>query len=225
MPMDHETVVTYLNRVGVPAPAVGDAAGLRALHRAHQQTVPFENLSIHLAEPISLDERDLIDKIVHRRRGGFCYELNGAFALLLEALGARVSRVAARVSISGRTLIRTQDGTRTEQQLARTTRCWRRTGTTSASTWAGCRTTRPHGRPDVRAGPSRPMSRTGGGNPCPPVPCRPRRRGSVLCGAALAQRLADDVYSPLRAELGEDVRDMRLYGTPGQEQAPGDIRR
>ena len=95
--MDHETVVAYLDRVGVTAPAVGDAAGLRALHRAHQLTVPFENLSIHLAEPVSLDERDLIDKIVRRRRGGFCYELNGAFALLLEALGAQVSRVAARV--------------------------------------------------------------------------------------------------------------------------------
>jgi N-hydroxyarylamine O-acetyltransferase len=95
--MDHETVVAYLNRVGITAPAVGDAAGLRMLHRAHQLTVPFENLSIHLGEPISLDERDLIDKIVRRRRGGFCYELNGAFALLLEALGAQVSRVAARV--------------------------------------------------------------------------------------------------------------------------------
>ena len=95
--MDHETVVAYLNRVGVTAPAAGDAGSVRALHRAHQLTVPFENLSIHLAEPISLDERDLIDKIVHRRRGGFCYELNGAFALLLEALGAQVSRVAARV--------------------------------------------------------------------------------------------------------------------------------
>ena len=83
--MDHETVVAYLNRVGVTVPAVSDAAGLRTLHRAHQLTVPFENLSIHLAEPISLDERDLIDKIVRRRRGGFCYELNGAFALLLEA--------------------------------------------------------------------------------------------------------------------------------------------
>jgi len=95
--MDHETVVAYLNRVGVTAPAAGDAGSLRALHRAHQLTVPFENLSIHLVEPISLDERDLIDKIVYRRRGGFCYELNGAFALLLEALGAQVSRVAARV--------------------------------------------------------------------------------------------------------------------------------
>ena len=95
--MDHETVVAYLNRVGVTTPTVADAAGLRTLHRAHQLTVPFENLSIHLAEPISLDERDLIDKIVRRRRGGFCYELNGTFALLLEALGAQVSRVAARV--------------------------------------------------------------------------------------------------------------------------------
>jgi N-hydroxyarylamine O-acetyltransferase len=46
------TVVAYLDRVGVPGPAASDAAGLRALHRAHQLTVPFENLSIHLAEPI-----------------------------------------------------------------------------------------------------------------------------------------------------------------------------
>src|SRR6201986_436760 len=84
-------------RVGVTPTAAGNAAGLRTLHRAHQMKVPFVNLSIHLAEPISLDERDLIDKIVRRRRGGFCYELNGAFALLLEALGAQVSRVAARV--------------------------------------------------------------------------------------------------------------------------------
>ena len=95
--MDHETVAAYLNRVGVAAPVAGDAADLRTLHRAHQLSVPFENLSIHLAEPISLDEPDLIDKIVRRRRGGFCYELNGAFALLLEAFGAQVTRVAARV--------------------------------------------------------------------------------------------------------------------------------
>ncbi len=72
--MDHQTVMAYLNRVGVTAPTAGDTAGLRTLHRAHQLTVPFENLSIHLAEPISLDEHDLIDKIVHRRRGGLAVE-------------------------------------------------------------------------------------------------------------------------------------------------------
>ena len=95
--MEHAAVEAYLNRVGLGAPVTADAAGLRTLHRAHQLTVPFENLSIHLGEPILLDEPDLLGKIVHRRRGGFCYELNGAFALLLEALGAQVSRVAARV--------------------------------------------------------------------------------------------------------------------------------
>jgi len=95
--MDEPELRRYLDRIGVERPAVLDAGVLAALHRAHQLTVPFENLSIHLAEPISLDEGDLLAKIVTRRRGGFCYELNGAFALLLEALGAQVTRVAARV--------------------------------------------------------------------------------------------------------------------------------
>jgi N-hydroxyarylamine O-acetyltransferase len=74
---------------------------LRSLHRAHQIAVPFENLSIHLSEPISLAEEDLVEKIIRRGRGGFCYELNGLFALLLEALGAQVTRVAARVHGDG----------------------------------------------------------------------------------------------------------------------------
>jgi N-hydroxyarylamine O-acetyltransferase len=95
--MDEPTAAAYLERIGAAPLAFADAGSLRALHRAHQLTVPFENLSIHLSEPISLAPDDLVDKIVRRRRGGFCYELNGAFALLLEALGARVTRMAARV--------------------------------------------------------------------------------------------------------------------------------
>src|SRR3984957_10670243 len=46
-----------------------------------------------------------------------------------------------------------------------------------------------------------------------------------LRGDALAQRLADDIDPAFRAELGEDVRDVGLHGTPGQEHAPGDVRR
>jgi N-hydroxyarylamine O-acetyltransferase len=95
--MDKDSVMAYLSRVAVTPPVSADAAPLRLLHRAHQVAVPFENLSIHLSEPISLDEADLVDKIVRRRRGGFCYELNGGFALLLQALGAQVTRLAARV--------------------------------------------------------------------------------------------------------------------------------
>jgi N-hydroxyarylamine O-acetyltransferase len=90
-------LAAYLARIGVPGPLTLDAAALRELHRAHLMAVPFENLSIHLGEPISLDEADLIDKLVARRRGGFCYELNGAFASLLERLGAQVRRFSARV--------------------------------------------------------------------------------------------------------------------------------
>jgi N-hydroxyarylamine O-acetyltransferase len=95
--MDEALLRAYLRRIATQRPGSCDAAALRVLHRDHQFTVPFENLSIHLDEPICLDDPDLIDKIVVRRRGGFCYELNGGFALLLEALGFEVRRVAARV--------------------------------------------------------------------------------------------------------------------------------
>jgi N-hydroxyarylamine O-acetyltransferase len=95
--VDGKTVDAYLDRIDASRPRVLDAASLAALHRAHLMTVPFENLSLHLSEPVSLDENDLIDKIVTRRRGGFCYELNGAFASLLRALGAEVRLVGARV--------------------------------------------------------------------------------------------------------------------------------
>ena len=87
--MDNKTLAAYLDRIAVARPRVLDEAAFRILHRAHQLTVPFENLSIHLGEPIVLAEHDLIHKIVHRRRGGFCYELNGAMAILLRDDGGR----------------------------------------------------------------------------------------------------------------------------------------
>ena len=87
----------YLARIGVPRPPRADPATLRELQLRHLLTVPFENLSIHLGEPILLDPEMLVDKLVQRRRGGFCYELNGAFAALLAALGFQVTLLAARV--------------------------------------------------------------------------------------------------------------------------------
>jgi N-hydroxyarylamine O-acetyltransferase len=95
--MDETVWSAYLQRIAVPRPLGVDTVTLHVLHRAHQLTVPFENLSMHLAEPISLADEDLIDKIVRRGRGGICYELNGAFALLLQSLDVEVTRVAARV--------------------------------------------------------------------------------------------------------------------------------
>jgi N-hydroxyarylamine O-acetyltransferase len=86
----------YLARIGVPRPERPGLAALRGLQLAHLAAVPFENLSIHLGEPVRLDDEGLLDKIVTRRRGGFCYELNGAFALLLRDLGFQVTLHSAR---------------------------------------------------------------------------------------------------------------------------------
>jgi N-hydroxyarylamine O-acetyltransferase len=61
------------------------------------QSVPFENLDIGLKRPIRLTEEGLWDKIVVRRRGGFCYELNGLFAELLKQIGFDVTYLNGRV--------------------------------------------------------------------------------------------------------------------------------
>ncbi len=95
--MDERTVRRYLDRIGAPEPGAPTADLLRELHLRHLRAVPFENLSIHLGEPIVLDEDALAGKIVDRHRGGFCYELNGLFASLLRALGFPVALLSARV--------------------------------------------------------------------------------------------------------------------------------
>ncbi|WP_440064444.1 arylamine N-acetyltransferase family protein [Streptosporangium sp. OZ121] len=94
--MDESQITHYLDRLGVTRPAEPDVRSLRALQLAHLRTVPFENLSIHLGEAISLEPDALFDKVVGRRRGGFCYELNGLLAELLTGLGYRVTLLAAR---------------------------------------------------------------------------------------------------------------------------------
>ncbi|MBV9086136.1 MAG: arylamine N-acetyltransferase [Acidobacteriaceae bacterium] len=88
---------TYLARIGYRGPLIPSAETLRALHLAHLQSVPFENLDISRGRKIALDENAFVWKIVQERRGGFCYELNGAFAALLRSLGFRVTLLSARV--------------------------------------------------------------------------------------------------------------------------------
>lgn len=95
-----DLAAAYLDRLGVMSPSV-DLVGLRQLHEAHLHAVPFENLSVAWREPIPLDEMAAVRKLVGRRRGGFCYELNGAFAWLLRELGFTVDYLEARVADPG----------------------------------------------------------------------------------------------------------------------------
>jgi N-hydroxyarylamine O-acetyltransferase len=87
----------YLRRLGYQGTPKADLDTLRTLQLLHLRAVPFENLSIHSHQSIVLDEDLLYEKVVERRRGGFCYELNGLFAWLLHELGFKVSRLAASV--------------------------------------------------------------------------------------------------------------------------------
>jgi N-hydroxyarylamine O-acetyltransferase len=90
-------VQSYLARVRYTGSTSPTFETLRAIHYAHLLAVPFENLDIALGRKIVLDEDAFIRKIVERRRGGFCYEVNGAFAALLRAMGFRVTLLSARV--------------------------------------------------------------------------------------------------------------------------------
>ena len=91
-------VQAYLRRIDYQGSLTASVDLLRSLHRAHLFTVPFENLDIHLGREIVCDESRILRKIVNEKRGGFCYELNGAFAALLRALRFRVTLLSCRVA-------------------------------------------------------------------------------------------------------------------------------
>jgi N-hydroxyarylamine O-acetyltransferase len=101
VPMTPVELDRYLARIAYAGPREPTLATLRALHVAHLRAVPFENLSVRRGEPVVLDEGALFEKLVARRRGGFCYELNGLFAALLAALGFEVARLAGTVREGG----------------------------------------------------------------------------------------------------------------------------
>lgn len=87
----------YLQRIDYHGSRQPTLDVLRQLHHAHMLTVPFENLDIHLGRRIELSLPDIYQKIVKNNRGGFCYELNGLFAWLLQQLGFEVSLLSAGV--------------------------------------------------------------------------------------------------------------------------------
>jgi N-hydroxyarylamine O-acetyltransferase len=84
----------YFDRIGFRGEARADIATLRALHRAHLQAIPYENFDVQLGRTLTTDSAQAFAKIVGRRRGGWCYEMNGLFGLVLGELGFKVTRMA-----------------------------------------------------------------------------------------------------------------------------------
>jgi N-hydroxyarylamine O-acetyltransferase len=82
----------YLERIGLSG-----EPSLTELHRAHVTHILFENLDPLVGIPVSLERDALARKLVDNGRGGYCFEHNLLFAHALEAMGARVDLMLARV--------------------------------------------------------------------------------------------------------------------------------
>lgn len=87
----------YLDRIGFQGAPRPDHATLKELHRRHLQAIPYENYDVLLGRPLTPDPEAAFDKLVTRRRGGWCYEMNGLLGAALEAIGFRVTRMAGGV--------------------------------------------------------------------------------------------------------------------------------
>lgn len=86
----------YFERIGYSGAAGTDRQTIAAIMRCQLRTVPFENLDVQAGKVVSLVPEEIVEKIVGRRRGGYCYEVNGLFAMALQALGVPYRFVAAR---------------------------------------------------------------------------------------------------------------------------------
>ncbi len=97
-PVDVERYLEWIGFGGTPR---CDLATLAELQRLHMTAVPFENLAITQGIHVPTDVEHALDKIVERGRGGWCFELNGAFGALLDALGFPVMMLGAAVLLDG----------------------------------------------------------------------------------------------------------------------------
>lgn len=90
-------LAAYLDRINYVGPLDPSATTLRLLHARHVAAISFENLDPVLGRAVSLDLGAVQQKLVDRRRGGYCHEHNLLLAGILERLGFRVTRLLARV--------------------------------------------------------------------------------------------------------------------------------
>jgi len=96
MHADNFKLADYLARIGFEGEERADVATLSQMMRCQLFTVPFENLDVQAKKIVSLVPEDIVTKILYRQRGGYCYEVNGLFAMALQALNIPYIFVAAR---------------------------------------------------------------------------------------------------------------------------------
>ncbi|MBN8609923.1 MAG: arylamine N-acetyltransferase [Deltaproteobacteria bacterium] len=90
----------YFARIGYRGARTPTLETLRAISHAHVTCIPFESLDVLLGRPILLELEALEAKLVHGRRGGYCFEQNGLLLAVLEALGYAVRPISGRVRVN-----------------------------------------------------------------------------------------------------------------------------
>ncbi|MBN4079979.1 arylamine N-acetyltransferase [bacterium AH-315-C08] len=91
----------YLQRIGYAGKVIPDQKHLEGLHHAHLHAIPFENFDILSGKGINLELEALFNKLVHNKRGGYCFELNGIFLEALKTFGFEARPLLGRVHITG----------------------------------------------------------------------------------------------------------------------------
>ena len=86
----------YFARIGYMGPRAPKLDVLHAITAAHTQSIPFENLDVLLERRIHLEIDAIFEKLVHQRRGGYCFEQNGLLLHVLTQLGFVVAPLSAR---------------------------------------------------------------------------------------------------------------------------------
>lgn len=89
----------YFARIGYSGPRAPTLEVLHAITEAHTQSIPFENLDVLMGKPIHLDTDALFQKLVHERRGGYCFEQNGLLLQVLTEMGFQAAPISARVRL------------------------------------------------------------------------------------------------------------------------------
>lgn len=87
----------YLDRIGFRGRPRMDLDTLNRIHRGHVEHIPYENFDVQFGRRLTRDPAAAFEKIVDRRRGGWCYEMNGLMGWAFEEIGFKVTRMAAGV--------------------------------------------------------------------------------------------------------------------------------
>lgn len=98
---DNFSLPEFFQRIRYHGDGNADIKTVEALMTQQLMHIPFENIDVLKGVEISMQPEKIVDKLIHQQRGGYCFELNGLFALALQALNIPYQLIGARPWVRG----------------------------------------------------------------------------------------------------------------------------